>query len=39
MGPFTIVQTYVNGILTIQGTPHVTDRVNIRQVKPYFRNA
>jgi hypothetical protein len=38
MGPFTIVHTHGNGTLTIQRTPHITDRVNIQQVKPYFCN-
>jgi hypothetical protein len=38
IGPFTIIHTHVNGTITIQQTPHVTDRVNIHQVKPYFRN-
>jgi hypothetical protein len=37
IGPFPIIQTHVNVTLTIQHTPHVTDRVNIREVKPYFR--
>jgi hypothetical protein len=39
IGPFTVVQTHVNGTLTIQRTPDVLDQVNIRQAKPYFRNA
>jgi hypothetical protein len=39
IGPFTILHSHVNGTLTIpQRTPDVIDRVNIRQVKPYFRN-
>jgi transposase InsO family protein len=38
IGPFSITQTHVNGTVTIQRTPHVTDRLNIRQIKPYFRN-
>jgi hypothetical protein len=37
IGPFCIIQTHVNGALTIQRTPDITDRLNIRQVKPYFR--
>jgi hypothetical protein len=36
IGPFTIIHIHVNGTLTIQCTPHIPDRVNIRQVKPYF---
>jgi hypothetical protein len=39
IGPFPIVQAHTNGTVTIQRTPHVTDRLNIGQIKPYFRNA
>jgi transposase len=38
LGPFRIVSTHVNGTITIQRTPHVTDRLNICQIQPYFRN-
>ena len=38
LGPFQIVNTHVNGTVTIQKTPHITDRVNVRQIRPYFRN-
>jgi hypothetical protein len=34
-GPFVINQVYVNGNVTIQLTPHVRERVNIRKIKPY----
>ena len=37
LGPFRIVHTHTNGTVTIQRTPHVTDRVNIRQIRPYHR--
>jgi transposase InsO family protein len=36
IGPFRIIQTHVNGTLTIQKTPDLTNRLNIHQVKPYF---
>jgi hypothetical protein len=35
---FSIIQTHTNGTITIQWTPHVIDRLNIQQIKPYFRN-
>jgi hypothetical protein len=38
LGPFQIVHTHINGTVTIQRTPHVTDRLHIRQIRPYFRN-
>ena len=34
-GPFTITRVHVNGNVTLQINPHVTERINIRQVKPY----
>ena len=34
-GPYTILQTHVNGTITIQLKPGVTERLNIRRVKPY----
>ena len=34
-GPFTVLQTHVNGTITIQRAPGVDERVNIRTVKPY----
>jgi hypothetical protein len=38
LGPFCIVNTHVNGTVTIQRTPHVTDCLNIRQICSYFCN-
>jgi hypothetical protein len=38
IAPFTIIHAHADGTITIQQTPHVTDCVNIRQVKPYFHN-
>jgi len=34
-GPFVVNQVHVNGNVTIQLKPHVTERVNIRKIKPY----
>ena len=34
-GPYEIVQTHVNGTLTIQLRPGLTERINIRRVIPY----
>jgi hypothetical protein len=34
-GPHQIVQVHANGTLSIQRTPHLIERVNIRQVRPY----
>ena len=34
-GPFKVMQVHVNGTLTIQ-RGSVTDRVNIRNLSPYF---
>jgi transposase InsO family protein len=36
-GPYVIVQVHVNGTITIQKAPHVTERINIRRVMPYRR--
>ena len=33
-GPFPIVATHTNGTVTVQLSPYVTDRVNIRRLKP-----
>ena len=33
-GPYTILQVHTNGTLTIQRTPTLTDRVNIRRLRP-----
>ena len=35
IGPFTIIQVHTNGTITIQRTPHIVERINIRRVKPY----
>ena len=37
IGPFRVTQVHVNGTLTIQRGPNVTERVNIRRLKPYNR--
>ena len=37
IGPFTIVQVHVNGTVTIQRRPNVTERISIRRLKPYHR--
>jgi hypothetical protein len=34
-GPYKIVQVHVNGKVTIQLRPDLTERVNIRQIIPY----
>lgn len=34
-GPHPIVQVHANGTLTVQRTPHVTERVNVRRVTPH----
>ena len=34
-GPYKIVQTYVNGIVTIELRQGVTERINIRRIIPY----
>ena len=38
-GPFTIIQVHVNGTVTIQRRANVTERINIRRLKPYNRRA
>ena len=37
VGPYPIVRTHVNGTLTIRLSPLVTERLNVRRVKPYNR--
>ena len=37
LGPFTIIQVHVNGTVTFQRKPNVTERINIRRIKPYKR--
>jgi hypothetical protein len=35
IGPFKVVQTHVNGTVTIELRPGVTERINIRRIIPY----
>lgn len=35
-GPYTVVKPHDNGTVTIQLEPFVTDRMNIRRVRPYY---
>ena len=35
IGPFRITQVHVNGNVTIRRSPNVTERINIRRLKPY----
>jgi transposase InsO family protein len=37
IGPYTITRVHTNGTLSIQITPGVVERINIRRVKPYRR--
>ena len=34
-GPFTIERVHTNGTVTIRRNPHVTERINIRRLRPY----
>jgi len=34
-GPFTILQVHVNGTVTIQHDAFMTERINIRGIRPY----
>ena len=34
-GPYTIQQVHVNGTVTITRAPNITERINIRRLKPY----
>ena len=36
LGPYSVAQTHTNGTVTIQKEPTVTDRVNIRRVRPFY---
>jgi len=38
IGPYPILQVHVNGNVTIQRTPQVTERVNIRRIVPFRTN-
>ena len=37
IGPFRIVQVHTKGTVTIRRNPFVTERINIRRLKPYRR--
>ena len=34
-GPYRILHTHVNGTVTIRRSPTVTERINIRRLRPY----
>ena len=34
-GPYTVEQVHVNGTITIELRPGVSERINIRRVEPY----
>ena len=34
-GPYTINRVHANGTVTLQTKPNVTERINIRRIKPY----
>lgn len=36
-GPFIVAQSHTNGTITIERTPNVFERINIRRVRPYHR--
>ena len=36
-GPYAIVEVHTNGTVTIQRKPNVTERINIRRLKPFKR--
>jgi transposase InsO family protein len=36
-GPYEILRVHTNGTLTIRRSPGVTDRVNIRRLRPFYR--
>ena len=35
-GPYKVIKHHDNGSVTIEKEPFVTDRVNIRRVRPYY---
>ena len=35
IGPYAITRVHANGTLTIRLSPHVTERISLRKVKPY----
>ena len=36
-GPYRIVAVHTNGTVTLQLTPQIQERINIRRIKPYRR--
>ena len=36
MGPYKVVRVHTNGTVTVQLQPFVTDRVNQRQIEPFY---
>ena len=36
-GPYRVIRVHTNGTLTIRLSPHVTERISLRRVKPYRR--
>ena len=38
-GPYMVTKVHVNGTLTIELRPGVTERINIRRVIPYRENS
>lgn len=36
-GPFRILETHCNGTVVIQRAPNLTERINIRRIRPYRR--
>jgi hypothetical protein len=36
-GPYTIHSVHTNGTVTINRNPYVRERLNIRRLRPYFR--
>jgi len=36
-GPYRILRVHANGTVTVALTPHVTERINIRRIKPCRR--
>jgi hypothetical protein len=37
VGPYTITHVYTNGTLSIEVSPGVIERINVRRVRPYRR--
>ena len=35
-GPYPIQQVHNNGTVTILHQPNITERINIRRIKPYY---